>query len=281
MSGSASPAPPPKGTVSVPGGHLEYEIAGEGPPVLFLHSVIADPRMWNREFSRFARDHRTVRFALRGFAGSTPARGPFSYLRDVEAVVDHLGLRRPYLVGSSMGGAFAIDYALAHPDGVAGLLLAAPGLSGGIDPPFAPAERAAFERDEHLSQAMARAWSEGQSDRAFEMLRTLWAEALTGPSLTLFRAMVADNAEEVYGSRSQAQAEPSPPAFPRLGEIRAPTLVLSGGRDNPVQDVFVRRIVAGIPKARHQRIESADHLINLSRPEDFETALTAELRRAR
>ena len=264
--------------LGVPGGHLAYETAGHGPPVLFIHSVIADRRMWDREFAALAADRQVVRFDLRGFGGSTPASAPFSYVRDIEALVSHLRLERPCLVGSSMGGAMAIDYALANPEGVSGLLLAAPGLSGGFDPPFEQKELAAFESDEKKSTEIAQAWSKGEASRAFELLRDLWCPALKGPSLELFRTMVEENATEVFDSRSQGQAERAPKAAARLGTIRVPTTVLIGDRDNPASAVFARRIARAIPGARLVAVPEADHLINLSRPDAFDAELRSALR---
>jgi len=266
-----------RGKVNVAGGQLAYEAAGDGAPVLFLHSVITDSRLWDREIPIYSKDHRTVRFDIRGFGGSSPARAPFSYTDDVAALVDHLGLKRPYLVGSSMGGSFAVDFALAHPDQVRGLLLVAPGLSGGFAPPFDAAEQAAFEYDEQKSKIINDAWSRGDRASAVDALRQLWCAALTGPELELFRRMVSENAEEVFDNRSMRVATDPPPAAGHLSEIAVPTTVLIGDRDNPSSAVFAKRIASAIPGARLVSVPGADHLINLSRPDAFDAALRAGL----
>jgi pimeloyl-ACP methyl ester carboxylesterase len=267
--------------LDVPGGHIAYETAGRGSPILFIHSVIADRRMWDREFSIYSKDHQVVRFDLRGFGGSSPASAPFSNVRDVEALVAHLRLPRPFVVGSSMGGALAIDYALANPDQVSGLLLAAPGLSGGFEPPFERQEMEAFEYDDKKSQEIAQAWSKGDRSKAVDLLRQLWCAALKGPSLDLFRNMVEQNATEVFESPSQGKAERAPPAAGRLGTLRVPTAVLVGDRDNPSSSVFTKRIARAIPGARHVEVPGADHLINLSRPDAFDAELQATLQAVR
>ena len=56
--------------------------------------------------------------------------GPFSYVEDVRALVDHLGLGPVALVGNSFGGRIAIDVTLTHPELVRALVLVAPGLGG-------------------------------------------------------------------------------------------------------------------------------------------------------
>jgi pimeloyl-ACP methyl ester carboxylesterase len=270
---------PARAILKVAGGHLAYETAGQGPPILFLHSVIADSRMWDREFQSYSADHQTIRFDLRGFGGSSPASTAFSYGEDIKALLTHLRVPRPYLVGSSMGGAFAIDFALENPEMVRGLLLAAPGLSGGLEPPFRPEETAAFEYDDTKSQEVARAWSKGDAPAAFELLRQLWCSALEGPSLELFRRMVDENSTEVLDNRSMQLATSPPPAAGRLGTIHAPTTILVGDRDNPSSECFAKRIAGSIPGAHLATVAGADHLINLSRPAAFDAALRAALHR--
>jgi pimeloyl-ACP methyl ester carboxylesterase len=266
-----------RGSIELAGGPVAYEAGGEGPPVVFIHAMIADGRMWEREFERYSAGHQCIRYDLRGFGGSLPASAPFSYVEDLGSLLSHLGVRRPFLVGASMGGAVAISYALERPDSVRGLFLVAPGLSGGFEPPFEPAEQAAFEYDERKSREVARAWAQGDKSTAFELLRQLWCTALTGRSLALFREMVERNSAEVFEDRSLKLAISAPPAAGRLPTLRVPTTVLLGDQDNPSSECFATRIAGAIPGARLVRIRGADHLVNLSSPIAFDAALDAAL----
>ncbi len=262
----------------VAGGEIAYEVAGRGPSLVFVHSVIADRRMWDREFERYSETHRVLRYDLRGFGGSTPATTPFSYVDDLSSLIAHTGLSDPVLVGSSAGGGIAIDFTLERPQSVRGLLLSASGISGGIPPPFAPDEQAALDLDDTQSRAVVEAWSKGDRAGAFEQLRGLWCSALRGEALERFRSMVEQNAVEVFESRSDQKATPvRPAAFGRLPSIRIPTTVLAGDRDNPSMEYFARRIARSIPDARLVRVSGADHLINLSRPDAFDAALDSLL----
>ncbi len=263
--------------LKVTGGQLAYKTAGQGSPVLFIHSVIADSRMWDREFPLYSADHQTIRFDLRGFGGSSPASAAFSYVEDIKSLLAQLRVHRLYLVGSSMGAAFAIDFALENPEMVRGLFLVAPGLSGGFEPPFDPEEQAAFDYDERKSQEVAQAWSRGDASTAFELLRQLWCSALEGPSLELFRRMVEQNAPEVFDNRSMQHATAVPPAAGRLATINVPTTILVGDRDNPSSDCLAKRIARSIAGARLVTVHGADHLVNLSRPDAFDEAFKAAL----
>ena len=263
--------------LDVPGGRIAYEDQGQGRPIVLLHEGIADRRMWNREFPTLARAHRTVRYDFRGYGGSLPATSPYSPVRDLVALLDHLGISRPLIVGPSMGGKVALDLTLAHPDKVGGLLLIAPGYSG-MDYDHVPGGKATFERDERLSKAAADAWGGGDLVGATEHLRQLWASALTGSELELFRTMVRDNAAEVFGERSgQYETREGAPAATRLGEVRVPTRILVGDQDNPAMPHCANFLARGIRGASVELVPGADHLLNLSRPKAFDSALERSL----
>jgi len=259
--------------LEVPGGTIAYEELGRGDPVVLLHEGIADRRMWDREFPLLAQHRRAVRYDYRGYGGSPPATGEFSSVRDLKALLEHLKLERPLIVGPSMGGKIALDLALAHPGSVGALLLIAPGYSG-MDYDHVPGGKATFERDETLSQAAATAWGAGKLEEATEHLRQLWASALTGPALDLFRTMVRENAPEVFEDRSgRFDTREGAPAAGRLSEVTVPTLILVGDQDNPAMPHCANFLARGIPGARVELVPGADHLLNLSRPDAFDSGL--------
>jgi 3-oxoadipate enol-lactonase len=260
--------------LDVPNGKISYDEAGRGPPIVLLHEAIADRRVWNREFPLLARAHHVVRYDLRGFGGSPPATAEFSPVADLAALIDHVRMERPLIVGPSAGGAIALDMTLAHPEAVGGLLLIAPGYSG-MDYDHVPGGKATFARDEQLSKAAADAWTAGNLAEATEHLRQLWASALTGSALDLFRAMVRDNAPEVFEDRSgRHQRRDGGPAAGRLGEIRVPVRILVGDRDNPAMPHCANFLARGIEGATVQLVPGADHLLNLSAPEVFDAAIS-------
>jgi 3-oxoadipate enol-lactonase len=262
-------------TLDVPGGKIAYEEQGRGRPIVLLHEGIADRRMWNREFSLLARDHHVVRYDLRGYGGSTPAASEYSPVRDLVALLDRLGLTRPLIVGPSVGGKIALDLTLAHPERVGALLLIAPGYSG-MDYDHVPGGKATFERDERLSKAASDAWAGGKLEEATEHLRQLWAASLKGGALDLFRTMVHDNATEIFEERSgRYETREGEPAATRLKEIRVPTRILVGDCDNPAMPHCANFLARGIPGATAQLVPGADHLLNLSRPDAFDSALQA------
>ncbi|MGI0054670.1 MAG: alpha/beta fold hydrolase [Thermoplasmata archaeon] len=268
-------------TLEIPGGSMAYEELGQGPPIVLLHEGIADRRMWNREFAGLAKNYHVVRYDLRGYGTSTPATAEYYPVRDLVGLLDELHLDRPLIVGPSMGGKIALDLTLALPQRVGGLLLIAPGYSG-MDYDQVPGGKATFERDEQLSKAAADAWGAGQPDKATEFLRQLWASALTASALDLFRTMVRDNAKEVFEERSgQFERREGGPAAARLAEVRVPTHILVGDRDNPAMPHCANFLGRGIHGAEVEIVPGADHLLNLSRPDAFDAAVPTIFSRMR
>ena len=210
---------------------------------------------------------------VRGLGESTPAEAPYSDAADLLALLDHLGLRTAVVVGCSNGGRIALDTALIDPTRIRGLALVASGL-GGLTAGTAPEDLALFAETERRYEPILTAFRSGDRARAREMLKDLWCSAQSGESLALVRQMMDDNIEEIFTDRSASFSRAiDPPAAGRLGDLRVPTLLLEGTNDAPDMTVIFGRLARGIPHAHRARIDGADHLINLSRPVEFDRAL--------
>jgi 3-oxoadipate enol-lactonase len=112
---------------------LAGEAAGDGPPVLLLHGLSATRRnvvQGSRHLIR--RGYRLIAYDARGHGGSDPApRYEYADLvGDLDAVLAHFGIDRAALVGSSMGAATAMAFALEHPERVPALVQITPAYNG-------------------------------------------------------------------------------------------------------------------------------------------------------
>jgi pimeloyl-ACP methyl ester carboxylesterase len=116
------------GSLPGPAGSLYVDDGGDGGvPVVFVHAFAGSSRDWYEQLEHQRADRRAVAFDLRGHGHSDPP-GRLDYTiagfaNDLAAVVDGLDLRRFFVVGHSLGGVTAIEYAGHHPDRVAGLVL--------------------------------------------------------------------------------------------------------------------------------------------------------------
>ena len=110
---------------------LEYEVQGEGEPVLLIHgSILADAYLPFLNEPAFA-NYRLIRYHRRGFAGSQRHAGPFSIeeqAQDALALLRHLGIGSAHVVGHSTSGSIALQLALDAPEAVHSLVLEEPTL---------------------------------------------------------------------------------------------------------------------------------------------------------
>jgi 3-oxoadipate enol-lactonase len=107
---------------------LHVEECGRGAPILFAHEFGGDHRSWQSQMSSFARDHRCIAYAARGFLPSTVPEGVAAYgqgksTQDLIAVADRLGLARFHLVGLSMGSFTSLMAAAQQPKRILTLTL--------------------------------------------------------------------------------------------------------------------------------------------------------------
>ncbi|HEX8246361.1 MAG TPA: alpha/beta fold hydrolase [Longimicrobium sp.] len=149
----AAPAPAAEREVqvAVEGGTLYVRESGAGPVVVLLHGGGLDLTSWDAQVPPLARGYRTIRVDARGHGRSTAPPGAVSPAADLARVLDHLGVSRASLVGLSMGGGAAFEFALRHPERVERLVLVStsgppPGvpLPPGTLVPSDPAGRAAL-----------------------------------------------------------------------------------------------------------------------------------------
>jgi pimeloyl-ACP methyl ester carboxylesterase len=261
QSGGKSGAKSASGLAEVNGTRLYYEAAGEGTAVVLVHGGLVDARLWDAQMGPLSKRLRVVRYDLRGFGRSAAATEPFSHLEDLRALLDFLKIERASLVGLSLGGIIAADFALEHPGRVDRLVLVGPGLRGDKQPP--PKDTAA------AVEAMSRG-AEAFADAT--MTRELYAAVRPGSdAYKLLRRMLLDNFKAL--STFRLMKSPEPPTAERLGQIKAPTLVVIGGRDGTNLLNIADTIAAGVPGARKVTIQGSSHHPPVEKPKELNRAL--------
>jgi 3-oxoadipate enol-lactonase len=258
------------GFVELPdGARLRYDVAGEGPVVVFLHPGLWDRRTWEDQMTSFpAAGYRAVRYDARGYGESSrPTGAPYSFVDDQLALFDALDVAEAAVVGCSMGGSTEIDFTLEHPDRVRALVPVASGLSG-----FEALEEEEDWWEERWTPIQA-ALDAGDLERAEELQLAIWAPLGTDDDAgSKIRRIAFDNIHELTMDES-ARVEIDPPAAHRLGEIDVPTLVLIAEHDPPDMRRLGDLIARSIPGARRATIEGADHVVNLRQPRAFDDAV--------
>jgi 3-oxoadipate enol-lactonase len=259
------------GYVSVDGAELYYERAGAGEPVVLLHTGNGSAALWDGQFEDLAKDYSVIRYDLRGFGRSGYPATPFLLARDLAGLLDYLGVARAHVIGPSLGGRIAAEFAVLYPERTASLLLAAP----------VAREHDWSEEVTALRIAEEQAIMAGDFDAAMDLMMRSW---VAGPRRTIDQINPA-LLEKIrimqpmaYNRRlltiKETGGEPdeeelTPPASERLSSIRSPTLVLIGGMDQADAIVIGARLAGSIPGARSQWMADLGHMITAERPAEF------------
>jgi pimeloyl-ACP methyl ester carboxylesterase len=255
------------GFVEVPGGRLYYEVEGAGHAVLLIHGGLGSLRMWDGQVGAFAQRHRVIRYDTRGYGRSESDHVPFSNRADAAAVLAHVGATSCHLVGQSRGGIIGLDFTVERPELVDSLVLVASG-AGGYEPPLpAGVEAPPWDEMEHL-------WKTKRWEALAELETRVWVDGWEQPPTRVDPALRARVRDWILAhhraERDEGIPQPlDPPARDRLGEVRAPTLVMVGLADETGALLSGRYVADGIPGARLVEFPGVAHMIQVEDPERF------------
>jgi pimeloyl-ACP methyl ester carboxylesterase len=115
----------------VNGVHLYFERHGSGSPIVLLHGGLGSGEMFGPALTRFAENHEVILPDLQAHGRTADVDRPLdlaSMADDIAALIDHLGLQRPDIVGYSLGGGVALLTAIRHPQAVGRLVAASAGI---------------------------------------------------------------------------------------------------------------------------------------------------------
>jgi 3-oxoadipate enol-lactonase len=254
-------------TGSVNGTKLYYEVMGEGQPLVLVHSGGFDRRLWDEQFTVFADHYQVIRYDVRGHGESPPPTKPYSDAEDLSRLLQWLHVEKAHLVGLSLGGSIIIDFALAHPERVAALILVAPDVNG-------YAASAEFTQG-FIKMITSIEQDDGTPAGDLFLQSSLLIPAMENPAVAhKLRPLARENAR-FWLINPLFRRDPfvMPPATQRLAEIHVPTLLVVG--DRHVADVQneARLVEAGIAGVKKTMIPGAGHLVNVEKPEAFNRAV--------
>lgn len=253
------------------GATLYVERMGVGDPVVLIHGNFVSMLMWDAQLP-LADSFDLIRYDARGFGRSPLVAGRYSDEGDLAALLDAIGLESAHLVGSSMGGWIALDFALRYPQRVRSMVMV-PGGIGGWEPP----------------DWMMEGWDDfdaalksGDLDRAVDAIMAFPPMRPLQSRPALHRAMAAMIREHRWGDDwdSVETDKLDPPAAQRLAEVSAPTLILSGSLDDGAFRELGDRMAREMPNAERLTIEGGSHSVHMEFPDEFNQAVTAFIQRA-
>lgn len=240
------------------GEERSYDLAGprDADPIVFLHGMRVTRHMWQPQMERLADEFRLIAMDLPGHGAlkAVPFRMDGA-VAEIARVMDDEARGRALLVGLSLGGYVAMEFAAAHPEKVIGLVVA----SATVEPRgwhAVPYQIAAL-----LMARLPASWLDWIS-RTFFLLfyGKQRAQPLIAPGF--FMRGAAQGLREVFGKEF----------CPRLASYPGPVLLLNGSRDLGFR-LNEKKFLAAAQDGRVEIISGAFHLSNIDRPEIFCNAI--------
>ncbi|HLI79240.1 MAG TPA: alpha/beta fold hydrolase [Candidatus Binataceae bacterium] len=257
------------------GVELAYELQGAGAPIVMIHGAQGDQSMFAAMAKEFAANYRVLTFDQRGSGLSEKPDMPYSmamFADDTAALMDHLKMSPAHIIGVSMGGMIAQEFALRHPNKVRSLVLGCttPGGShairasgGALASAYSTQPMTAEERGKALAEA---AFTKGYLAKHPEIIASMIESRRSRPIDTVG-----------FGHRMKAASEHN--TYDRLGEIRSPTLVITGKDDALISWENSRILAERIKGAEQVILEPAGHCFWLEQPEKSRDAIAGFIRR--
>ncbi|MFD2239296.1 alpha/beta fold hydrolase [Aureimonas populi] len=259
------------------GTRLYVETAGEsGTPILFIHEFGGNYDAWEPQMSFFARRHRCITYAARGYAPSDTPQDVERYsqgvaVEDAVAVLDGLGIEKAHVVGLSMGGFTAVHFGLKAPERALSLTVAGAGYGceKATEDYFRGVSLKVAENFEKDPVAFSRIYALGASRVQFQ---TKDPRGWAAFAERLSRHSAVGAANTMRGVQARR------PSFwdmeERLKAMTLPTLVIVGDEDDHCLQpgIFLKRT---IPACGLAVLPKTGHTLNLEEPAAF-NALLAE-----
>jgi len=255
-------------TAVINGVKINYQLSGEGPPIILLHGFTGSHQDWAFQLPVLSKKYRVVAMDHRGHGKSEAPSSPDDYsvsifTHDIYGLLQHLGISKTCVMGHSMGGFMAFEFALEHPEMVTALVL--------VD-----TSSGEWERDPEYEQIRARlrelAQTEGM-EAAFEynaahnaMMRERFEQHPELREVSRQRMLQTSVNGYIYAGDAIWSWKP---VTPRLSEIKVPTLIVVGEEDTPflkasqtMKESIANAEMVIIPGATHSPHEEATDAFN-------------------
>jgi pimeloyl-ACP methyl ester carboxylesterase len=253
-------APFKEGLAKVNDTKLYYrDTGGKGPVVVLMHPLTGSAMIWGYQQPVLAAaGFRVIAFSRRGHAKSDPGvEGKLGTLvDDLDALMDHLKVKRFHVVGSAAGGYFIPDYALSSGDRLLSMTMAC-SIGGIIEPSLqeklkrmtVPGYQALPASFRELGPSYRAANPEGR--KAWEDLEHA---SLSGPKIVL-------------------QPLKNKTTYAELVKIKTPVLVMAGGSDGYAPPTVMMDIAANLPNAEFAILSESGHSGYWEQPIAFNNAI--------
>lgn len=242
------------------GWRIHYTVQGQGTSVVLIHGFLDSLKTWRRNAAVLAQNHTVYAIDVLGFGSSERVRDPIYTLRQQAAFLNEFfqakKIEKADLIGHSMGGALALQFAYDFPDSVHKLVLIAPATylynslpRNGLRTVPRPITRGMLGIYEMMQGSRANPLRYAYGDR----------ERITEDSVQIRNSMMHVRGQhDALISMSKSKHEANVPQ--ELHKVQVPTLIVWGKKDRVVPLRDAQKHFSNMPNARLEWIETAGHL---------------------
>ncbi|MFW9818465.1 MAG: alpha/beta fold hydrolase [Candidatus Thorarchaeota archaeon] len=252
---------------------LNYEIKGDGEPLLLVHGFGSKKESWIAQFQPLSEYFRVIRFDNRGAGKSDRPKGDYTmelFADDIAGLLDYLHIDKTHIIGWSLGGMIVQNFILKYPNRVNKMVLI--NTNHGL-----PNEQGAdFYKNSRIEEI---------KKIEIDHVKTFWESTRTSYYIKFRKQLEAEPSKKWYGLWSaedlieqsiidlptiediefQASALKSHNTFDRLSQIKSETLLITASHDRLTPQSSMEEIHSKIPNSKIKVIDKAGHSSPLSK----------------
>jgi pimeloyl-ACP methyl ester carboxylesterase len=260
--------------------NMYYEIHGKGEPLVMIVGIGGSMTLLFRQIPIFSKEYKLIVFDNRGAGRSDAPDIPYTIetmADDIAGLLNTLGIKSAHIIGTSMGGAIAQNFALRYPERVRSLTLASTDCGGSH---WIPADAENTKNSTQTGNDSTATVEERNKKRASFLFSQDFIDNNPG-IIHEFFAKTMEHPPTPQSYIRQLQALEGHDTYERLPEIRVPTMIIHGESD-PINPVENARILASrIPKAELHILKNMRHCVIYEASDEVNRLMLDFLRRHR
>jgi len=251
--------------IDIENGELFVSVSGQGPPLVLIHGMATDHRLWSPQIDELAAHYQLINYDMRGFGASSRPTAPYRAEDDLRCLLENLEIPSVHLLGLSLGSSVATRFALAYPEMTRSLIVAGPVLQG-------------FSDADDFMQALKTVWAIAR-EQGIEAARAAWLQLplftmlLTSPDWAELSLTMINDYDGWHWQHRDPEIWPEIMPAQRLAEIAAPTLVITGDQEMTGLKRAGAFMLQEIGGAIGATLTNSGHVVNLEQPAPFNRAV--------
>lgn len=231
---------------------LNYRVTGQGTPIIFIHGFTLDHRMWSPQVEYFSKTHQVITYDMRGFGKSPIPTNTYSHHQDLANLFNHLKINKAHIVGLSLGGEIALDFATSHP----GKCQTITTIDGSINGYKSTIDWDVHAQDQSLEKVKQN-WLNHQVFK--ETRKNKYAMSVIKPQIAAYSGWHWLQ-KDIYKQKLTSSTLKS------LSKITCPTQIILGEKDLNYFHTIANLIQQKLPNAKIHIIPNSGHIPNLETP---------------